>query len=245
MDIWTVLGLALLPALGNFAGGLLAEFTATPKNRLNNALHGAAGIVIAVVAVEIMPEALKKTSSLVIALGFGLGGLAYLLIQGGVRKLQGRFGKQTESNLSMWMVYVAVSVDLFSDGLLVGTGSTISLSMAVVLALGQVLADGPEGYATVANMKANGIPRLKRTLLSATLVVPALGAAAFSFYLLRDQSQTLQMGMLTFTAAILTVAAVEDMLSEAHESADDTRYSVLAFTGGFVLFTLVSAGLGS
>ncbi|WP_344806027.1 hypothetical protein [Allohahella marinimesophila] len=58
-----VLGLALLPAFGNFAGGLLAEFTSTPKNRLNNALHAASGIVIAVVAIEIMPEALQQISA--------------------------------------------------------------------------------------------------------------------------------------------------------------------------------------
>jgi zinc transporter, ZIP family len=33
------------------------------------------------------------------------------------------------------------------------------------------------------------------------------------------------------------------VIFEAHESAEDTRGSVLAFVGGFVLFTLVSAGL--
>lgn len=35
------------------------------------------------------------------------------------------------------------------------------------------------------------------------------------------------------------------MLSEAHESAEDSRRSVLFFIGGFVLFTLVSAGFES
>ena len=48
---------------------------------------------------------------------------------------------------------------------------------------------------------------------------------------------------LTFTAGLLTVAAIEDMVSEAHESGDDTHISPLAFIGGFVLFVLVSAGL--
>ncbi|GBC58927.1 hypothetical protein PSNTI_44270 [Stutzerimonas stutzeri] len=33
------------------------------------------------------------------------------------------------------------------------------------------------------------------------------------------------------------------MVSEAHESGDDTHISPLAFIGGFVLFVLVSAGL--
>ncbi|HAW24473.1 MAG TPA: peptidoglycan-binding protein, partial [Pseudomonas sp.] len=50
-SIWLVLGLALLPALGNFSGGLAAEASRTTGRRLNYALHGAAGLVIAVVAV--------------------------------------------------------------------------------------------------------------------------------------------------------------------------------------------------
>ena len=33
------------------------------------------------------------------------------------------------------------------------------------------------------------------------------------------------------------------MLEEAHEAASDNRLLSLAFVGGFVLFTLVSAGL--
>jgi zinc transporter, ZIP family len=40
----------------------------------------------------------------------------------------------------------------------------------------------------------------------------------------------------------MTVAAVEDMIVEAHETAEVTRGSALAFVGSFVLFTLVSAG---
>ena len=77
-SIWLVLGLALLPALGNFSGGLAAEASRTTGRRLNYALHGAAGLVIAVVAVEIMPRVLENLSAWVIALAFALGGIAYV-----------------------------------------------------------------------------------------------------------------------------------------------------------------------
>jgi hypothetical protein len=40
------------------------------------------------------------------------------------------------------------------------------------------------------------------------------------------------MSVLGFTAGLLTVAAVEDMISEAHESAEDSRWFIGAFTGG-------------
>ena len=244
-SIWMVMGLAALPAIGNFCGGLLAEFLPIPKGMLNNALHAAAGILIAVVAVELMPEALSNVSGWTVGVAFGLGGLTYLGIERLVEKIQSAQGKTANANLGMWMIYIAVAIDLFSDGLLIGTGSAVSFSLAVILALGQVLADVPEGYATIANMKDKGVPRSKRFLLSASFAIPVLGAAALAYYLLRDQSEALQMSALAFTAGLLTVAAVEDMISEAHESSEDTRWSILSFTGGFVLFTFVSAGLGS
>lgn len=244
-SIWVVLGLASLPALGNFAGGLLAERFPVSERLLNLALHAAAGIVLAVVAVELMPEALARVSGWTVALGFGLGGLAYVAIETAVDRLQGGDEGRGGSSLGMWMIFVAVSIDLFSDGLMIGTGSSVSITMALTLALGQVMADVPEGYATIANMKNKGIPRTYRLLLSASFALPVLIAASLAYYVLREQDVMWKMGMLAFTAGLLTVAAVEDMLSEAHESAEDNRSSVLAFTGGFVLFTLVSAGLGS
>jgi ZIP family zinc transporter len=243
-SIWFVVGLALLPALGNFSGGLLAEFTATPQSRLNKALHAAAGIVIAVIAIELMPEALSKVSGWTVGIAFGLGGIAYLGVEAVVQKLQKAQGSAGGGNLGMWMIYVAVAIDLFSDGLLIGTGSAVSTSMAIVLALGQVLADVPEGYATIANMKGKGISRGKRFMLSTSFAIPVLTAAVIAYYLLRNQSDVFKMAGLAFTAGLLAVAAVEDMISEAHESEEDTRWSIVAFTGGFVLFTFVSAGFG-
>lgn len=43
-----ILALALLPAAGNFAGGLVAQFVPGSRKALNLALHAAAGILIAV-----------------------------------------------------------------------------------------------------------------------------------------------------------------------------------------------------
>lgn len=200
--------------------------------------------MIAIVSVELMPEALGKISAWAIATAFGLGGVTYVLINHVVSKLQGASDeKGASSKQGMWMVYIAVSVDLASDGLMIGTGSAVSPALALALALGQVLADLPEGYATIANMKDKGVPRSRRILLAASFTIPVVATASIAYFVLRNQSEVWQVGALAFTAGLLTLAAIEDMVSEAHESAEDTSWSLLAFTGGFVVFVLVSAGL--
>ncbi|QPM92043.1 ZIP family metal transporter [Pseudooceanicola algae] len=57
--LWIIVGLALLPGLGNFAGGRVAEFLRSSP-RLRIALNTKSGILIGVVAIELMHEALNN-----------------------------------------------------------------------------------------------------------------------------------------------------------------------------------------
>lgn len=237
-----VLALSLLPGIGNFVGGMLAEFGKTSGRLLNLALHAASGIVIAIVSVELIPEARQALAGWWLAIAFGAGGIAYVLVKTGIEKAEALSGN-SQSGTRMWMIYVAVAVDLASDGLMLGSGAAVSFNLAIALAAGQVLADVPEGYASVANFRKNGIARRNRILLSASFILFSCGAAILSYLLVRDAGQGPKMALLAFVAGLLTVAAVEDMLEEAHDARRDNRSSVIAFIAGFVLFTLVSAGL--
>src|SRR5690606_13611834 len=120
----------------------------------------ASGIVIAIVSVELIPNALGVLTGWWLAAAFGAGGLLYIAIQAGVERLQS--GRGGEGRTGMWMVYIAVAIDLASDGLVLGAGSAVSLSLALVLASGQVLADVPEGYASIATFRSNDVPRSRR-----------------------------------------------------------------------------------
>ena len=232
-----VMLLALLPFAGNFAGALVAEAVSPSAAWRNRALHAAAGIVFAVVAVEIMPEALQALSGWQIAVAFLVGGAVYLVAQTIIER-------RTEGGGRMWMIYLAVATDLFGDGLLIGSGTAVAASLGLVLAVGQVLADIPEGAATAITFRANDVPRARRILLSATFVLPVLVGAALSYLTLRNQSEAAQVAALVATSGLFTVAVFEDMITEAHDAAEDTRTSTAFLLVGFAAFTLVSAGLG-
>lgn len=242
-DLCVVLLLALLPGAGNFLGGVAAEIRRPSRRFLNWALHAASGIVIAIVAIELMPAALDALAGWWIALAFLSGGGAYVVLELLVERLHAKDPGRDSSR--KWMIYAAVAIDLLSDGLMIGTGAAMSPSLALVLAAGQVLADVPEGYAAVANFRDKAMPRPTRILLSVSFFVYVVLAALGSYFLLRDAPLSLKVSALVFVAGLLTVAAVEDMLEEAHEAHTDSRRSVLAFVGGFALFTLVSAVLAS
>lgn len=234
--------LALLPGAGNFAGAMLAEFWKTTPLLLNWALHAASGIVIAIVTLDLFPAATANLSGLWIAGSFAAGGLIYLLIQTSIDALQRKLGNGA-SRSTMWMIYIAVAIDLSSDGLVLGTGSVISLELAMSLAAGQLLADVPEGYAVAANLRDKGVSKPRRIALCISFFAYTIVASIAAYFLARDASPIWKSSALAFVAGILVVAAVEDMLEEAHDAQVDNRKSVLAFIGGFSLFTIVSTGL--
>lgn len=62
---------------------------------------------------------------------------------------------------------------------------------------------------------------------------------SIGFWSLSGQAESMQLAALAFSAGILLLAAVEDMLKQAHEVAEDTRASAPFFLGGFILFKVV------
>ena len=240
---WKVLLLAALPAVGNFIGGLLSETITVSRRVLSLSLHLAAGIVLGVVGLELMPRALSHGDQPWIVLtAFVLGGLFFVVVDKGIGIIRARAHGDVR-NASAWAIYFGVAVDLFSDGIMIGAGSTISLGIGLLLALGQVPADLPEGFATIATFKSRGFSRKTRLLLSASFAVPILLGTAIGYFAVRGQPEIVKYSLLAFTAGILLVVVIEEMLGEAHEEKDEPL-SAMLLVGGFASFGLISAYLG-
>jgi ZIP family zinc transporter len=141
------------------------------------------------------------------------------------------------------VIYFGVSVDLFSDGIMVGTGSTVAVGLGLLLALGQVPSDVPEGFATIANFRRQGVSRWMRLLLAAAFAVPIFLGATIGYWLMRDAPELNKLLLLTFTAGVLSTLVVEELVPEAVEEVPEHPLSALSFIGGFALFALLSAYL--
>ena len=138
-DYLGVLALAVLPAAANFAGGLLSEVTHVSARTVSLALHAAAGIVIAIIGIELMPEAMATAAPWFPLLAFALGGLFAVTVSWGIARMQDRrrsrrggirstaeSAADAKASAASWAIYFGIAVDLFSDGVMIGAGSTLS-----------------------------------------------------------------------------------------------------------------------
>ena len=244
-DYLTVLGLSMLPALGNFVGGLLVEVFRYSTRTLSLALYAAAGIVLAVIGMELMPQALEAEFPLLMILLFAGGAVFSILIDRGIEHFHRQL-KGEESDTPPVMIFLGAAVDLFTDGLIIGTGSTIARELGLLLALAQTPSDVPEGFATIATFKQQGMARPKRILLSASLMLPVLLGATIGYWAVRSQPAVVKLGVLAFTAGILLRVALDEIIVQArkyrsNQETEEDAGGALALMAGFALFALIDA----
>ena len=236
-----ILLFSLLPALGTFAGGVAAELFKLNRTNLSLALHVAAGIILSVISIELMPQILKADTPWIVILAFIAGGLFFITIDHLINFVQGRLGNLNQSTTA-WAIFFGVAIDSFTDGILIGAGSLIDLQIGLLVALGVVSADIPEGFATIAAFKERGIKRHLRILLNLFASLPVLLGAAAGYWLIKGQPVIVEYGVLAFTAGILLTVTAEEIIPESHRNGE-ARLAAFAFIGGFAFFAFISSYL--
>lgn len=234
-DFLLVLAYALLPATGNLIGAALAESLHSPRWVVGAALHGAAGIAIALVAVDLMPRILKAIPMWVTALSFLLGAGFSLLLWLGVKGLRGQFGAARSKAL---MIYIAIGADLFSDGLMTGAGSAVTSGLGLLIGATQTIANIPGGFAATKNLQHNEVPRSRRWLLCFFLFLPVMASATVGFWLLGGQDEFIQHAALAFIVGVLLLTTIEDMIPEGDRPQPSRWISTLSFALGFAGLSL-------
>lgn len=237
----TVLLIALLPAAGSIGGSAVAELWAIPKWLIGAALHMAMGVAIGLVSVEFMPRTLATTPVWLVALLFSIGAAVSVLLSWTVLWLRG--GAGTEGS-GKWQVYATTGADLFSDGLMTGVTFTVSSGLGLLLAVSQVVANMPGGFATGANFRHRNLPRKWRLLAAAAYVVPPLLGAAVGFLLLRGAGEAEQNAALALIAGVLLVTIVEELVPQADRPGTTRWISTSAFVLGFIFIALLASYVG-
>jgi ZIP family zinc transporter len=240
-DLLAVFAVALLPVAGNLVGAAAAELADAPRWAIGAALHGATGVAIALVSVELMPRALQALPATHIVLPFAAGAALSVLI---FRLLEAIRATRADFKMGAWLVYTATTLDLLSDGLMTGASSAIAENLGLLLGLSQVIANVPAGFATVTNMRRHGLRRLSRILASGLLALPVLASAALGHGLLREASARAQGMVLAAITGVLLASTVEDLVPQADEPGAARWISTASFVAGFSFLLLLSAYFG-
>ena len=218
-----------LPVGASLAGSGLALLF-RPTRPLESAIqHFAAGAVLAGVAVELLPE-LRGRAAVTIAAGWALGLLAMLVLR---RLVTGLEVAAADESLSL--VYVAL-VDIFIDGFLFSIGFGAGRRAGIILAI--ALSIEALFLALTISAASRDRSRRRRTLTPFALAgLLTTGAVAGALLLTLISGSVLTL-VLAAGAVALLYLAVEELLTEAHETVD-TPFAISMFFAAFLLILLL------
>jgi ZIP family zinc transporter len=230
-SILQVLLIAAIPVGAALLGATVAALRQPGLVVRSSIQHFAAGVIFSVVAVELLPEIRKGHDPFEVGWTFAAGVALMLFINQVVK----RYGQASAAGPSPGQL-VPIGVDLLLDGLLIGIAMTAGLKQGVLLTVALTLELFSLGLAMALEF---GNSKMHVRILAPTGIACLMIVGAFlGRTLLADASVHTLAGLLSFGSAALLFLVTEELLIEAHESAN-TAVTTTMFFVGFLIFELL------
>ena len=237
--------LVAFPVGAAVVGSTVATWKRPGPRLMSGVQHFAAGVVIAALVGEVLPD-LRNEGNLTWAVGGFIVGVAVMLSLGAFeRRQQARQETRNSSGLVRAAAYtlpisllVVVGIDLLLDGLLVGLGVTLGSSAGLILTIALTIEILFLALSVVGELLDEGVPRARAAticiLLGLVTAVGAIGGAA----VLGGATPQVLAAVLAFGSVALLYLAVEELLVEAHEQQESTLLGAMFFAGFLLIYIL-------
>jgi len=235
--------LSLATVLSTALGGYVA-LRAT--DRLHLVLGFAAGIMLGLVAFDLLPELFELSDASVggvpaVMVAFAAGFLVLHFVERSVAMHgahEGEYGAHHHDPQVGLASAGALVTHSFLDGVGIGLAFQVDERIGVAVAVAVIAHDFADGLNTVTIMRTHGNAR-RRTLLmlGADAVAPVLGALSTLLFTVGDDVLALYLGCF---AGFLLYLATADILPEAH-ARHPSRLTLVSTLGGLGLMWVVVA----
>lgn len=234
----TILFYTMIPLITFVVGGIIATYKKPNAAFRSIILHFSAGVIFSVVSVELLPDIVEKHQPIYVIIGFIIGIVLMLLIKKFAEKDENKH--QTISLVPKIPIafVVAIGVDVFIDGLLLGIGFASGEKAGMLLAFAIALEMFSMGMAVASELGAEGIEKKKSVLYILSLSSLFLISAFLGGTLLQNLPDHWMELVLSFGLAALLYLVTEELLVEAHEEEDKPWYTFTFFIG-FLIFLVL------
>lgn len=221
-----------IPALVALCGGVLAYVWSPSRHTRSLIQHFAAGVVLAALAVELLPGIGREHApGIVLAGSFALGSLFMYGLKLWTMRLEHQASAAEVTKGMGTGLLLATFIDVATDGFIIGAGFAAGGETGMILALGLSVELLFLGLALASEATAGW----RIIAISAALGATVLTFALIGNFVLSGASHAVIGAALAFSAAALLYLVTEELLMEAHE-VEEKPISTLVLFSGFLVF---------
>jgi zinc transporter ZupT len=231
----------IILSIATFLSTLGGGFTALKNQKHHHILGYTAGIILGVIAFDILPEIFKLVYANNIdpikpMIALVVGFLLFHIIEKSIlmhSAHESEYGAHHHPRVGIFSA-LALSAHSFLDGVGIGLGFQVNPTVGFAVAIAVIGHDFADGLNTVSLMLANKNSSKKAfLLLLLDAVAPVLGAISTLFFHLSTPDLVLYLG---FFAGFLLYIGASDILPQAHESKSSKITILLTVLGVAFMF---------
>ncbi|MCG2717974.1 MAG: ZIP family metal transporter [Nanoarchaeota archaeon] len=213
MDIfWIIIILAALgPIIGSFIG-----IIKKPSNFfMYNMLSFAAGVMLAISFLELIPESIHLSSAWYTILGVILGSVTMYSLDKLIPHIHpGLCLPEQGTRLKKTSIYLLIGISMhnFPEGMAMAIGVVTEVKLGLLVALAIMIHDIPEAVCTSAPYFYSTGKRIKSFLVSSSTAIPTILGFLFAHFLYQYISSTVVGIIIAATAGLMIYISADELI---------------------------------
>ncbi len=230
-----------ISVIGPVIGSLIGILKKPSKNFIFIMLSFAAGVMLSISFLELIPESIKLSSTLICIIGIFIGALAMHLVDKFIPHIHpGLDSDNPNYELKKTSLYLTLGIFLhnFPEGMAIAIGSVSDMKVSLAIALAIAIHNIPEGICTSAPYYYCTKKRLKSFIISSSTALPIL-IGFFVAYFLYQNIPTQLVGLIVGATAGLMIYICTDELIPSSSFQLTSHSSIFSFLAGVMLVVLL------
>ena len=178
--------IVIISILGSIIGSFIGVIKKPSETFMYNMLSFAAGVMLSLSFMNLIPMGIKLSSKSVCLLGILLGGLIMYIVDRLIPHIHPGLNEQEQGKSlqrTSTLLILGMCVHHFPEGMAIAIGSTTDIKISIAVALAIAIHDIPEGICTSAPYYAYTNNKLKTFFISSLTAIPTLLGFFVSYYL--------------------------------------------------------------
>jgi len=216
-----IISFTLIGSIASLAGSLLLIIKKSITESFSNHLISfAAGILISVAFLDLLPEAAEKAQTKLIFVPTLLGFIIFFISERFIRVFHYHHGHGQKP--STYLVLIGDGIHNFVDGIAITTGFVTGTPTGIATSLAVAAHEIPQEIADMSILLANGLSKKKALFYNFLSALTALLGALIAYFFARFIHENLYI-FLSITAGFFIYISASDLIPSLHEKLTENR----------------------